>query len=77
MGNSIGFVTNTNTSMYCLQSEYSEESLENKILNERLIVTRKIQGTEIDKAKGFATKAIPNWSKFYLFLKMEKLKKKK
>lgn len=58
----IGMVTNYSTTMYCMLSEYEEDSDEYKELIQRLKICRKEQGSQIDKAKGILVKDFPiNW----------------
>jgi hypothetical protein len=64
MGSKIGLITNIGTTTYCLLPLYKPDSIEYKILIERLIILRKLQGAEIDKTKFGSTKALPKWDKW-------------
>ena len=55
----IGVITNYSTSLYSMLSMFSADSLEYKEIINRLKITRKEQGNEIDKAKGIIVKSFP------------------
>ena len=59
-GSIIGQITNSVTTIRCLMSDYAEDSLEYKILIDRMRMGCKLQSLQIDKAKiGRAVKGIP------------------
>jgi hypothetical protein len=64
MGSKIGWITNIGTSLYALLPLFEEGSEEYKEIIKRLILVRKLQGCEIDKAKTGYAKPIPKWDKW-------------
>lgn len=63
MGSKIGVITNQSTSLYTMLSFFEKDSLEYKIIWDRLIISRKLQGSEIDKTKLGYAKPLPTWDK--------------
>lgn len=65
-GSIIGQITNSVTTIRCLMADYAEDSLEYKILIDRMRMGCKLQSLQIDKAKiGRAVKGIPTvWKKW-------------
>jgi hypothetical protein len=64
MGSRIGLITNISTSMYSMLPLYEKGTKEYNKLIERLIVCRKLQGNEIDRAKSIIVKDLPKWDKW-------------
>ena len=58
-GNEIGQITNWITSMFDIQSGYSEESTEHKILEYRIQAGQQYQQNAIDKIKGIVANPMP------------------
>lgn len=60
----VGLITNYSTSMYALLSNFENKEDAYNELYKRILITRKLQGEEIDKIKGTAPPKIPsNWHK--------------
>jgi hypothetical protein len=63
----IGFITNVSTTMYSMLPNYEENSPEYKEILKRILLCRKEQGLQIDRAKGLETKLFPkhwtNWER--------------
>jgi len=57
----VGLITNYSTSMYALLSNFENKELEYKELYKRILITRKLQGEEIDKIKGTSPPKIPSY----------------
>lgn len=64
VGSKIGLITNVSSSLYSLETEFDKDSKEYKTLIDRLIIIRKIQGSEIDKIKVGLPVPMPKWDKF-------------
>jgi hypothetical protein len=64
MGSRIGLITNISTSMYSMLPCFEVNSPEYRKLIERLIICRKLQGNEIDRAKSILVKDLPKWDKW-------------
>lgn len=63
----IGFITNCSTTMYAMLSIFDENTnvIENKELIDRLKICRRLQGDQIDLAKGIKIKPFPrHWVKW-------------
>lgn len=58
-GNDIGKITNRTTSMYEIQSKYSPDDEEYKVLDYRIMCGQLIQQDTIDKSKGIISKPMP------------------
>jgi len=63
-GSKIGLITNQSTTLYSMLSLFEKDSIEYKMIMERLKICRKLQGNEIDKQKGIITKKIPEWGRW-------------
>lgn len=60
----VGLITNYSTSMYALLSNFENKEDAYNELYKRILITRKLQGEEIDKIKGTAPPKIPShWHK--------------
>lgn len=55
----VGLITNYSTSMYALLSKFENKEDAYNELYKRILITRKLQGEEIDKIKGTAPPKIP------------------
>lgn len=61
----IGFITNCSTTMYAMLPQYDKNSPEYDELINRLMICRKEQGNQIDKAKGLFVKPFPeSWTRW-------------
>lgn len=61
MGSKVGFLTNYGSTVATMLSDYSENSEEYKILNNRYHYIRTAQGLELDKQKGLIIPDFPSW----------------
>ena len=63
----IGYITNCSTTLYTMLNEYNEGTQEYSEILNRLKICRRLQGDQIDKAKGVEILSFPitwtNWSK--------------
>ena len=57
----VGLITNYSTSMYALLPNFENKQAEYNELYKRILITRKLQGEEIDKIKGTAPPKIPSY----------------
>lgn len=64
MGSRIGLITNLSTTMYAMLPLFDKGSPEYEKLIERLIICRKLQGNEIDRAKSIIVKDLPKWDRW-------------
>lgn len=65
LGNKVGSITNRITSMLEVQSKFSPDSLEYKILEYRIMCGQLFQQNEIDKLKGIVAEPMPtHWYSF-------------
>jgi hypothetical protein len=61
----IGYITNCSTTLYAMLPEFAENTEEHKELIDRLIISRKLQGNQIDLAKGISIDPFPqHWVKW-------------
>lgn len=58
-GNAVGAITNKITSMYSVQSQFSSDSEEYKVLDYRISCGQLLQQNEIDRVKGIVAKPMP------------------
>ncbi len=71
-GNEIGAITNRITSMFEVQSGFSPQSDEYKILDYRIKCGQLLQQDEIDRSKGVVSKRMPKeWHDFHSINKLE------
>lgn len=60
----IGYITNCSTTMYAMLPEFDKDSEEHAEIMNRLIISRKAQGNQIDLAKGISIDPYPqHWVK--------------
>lgn len=57
----VGLITNYSTSMYALLANFENKEEAYNELYKRILITRKLQGEEIDKIKGTAPPKIPSY----------------